>query len=108
MTRSSSGLPAGFRVRIGSDVRVHDGGRTLVGGSPLRVLRLKAPAPALARGDELTVGDATSGVVAERLLAANLAAPVLGVPAVPGPLPEVTVVIPIRDRADRLDRLLSR
>ncbi|GAA4669102.1 hypothetical protein [Gordonia humi] len=46
-----TGLPAGFRVRVGEGVRVHDGGRTLVGGSPLRVLRLKEPAPALARGD---------------------------------------------------------
>jgi len=96
-------LPAGFRVRVGADVRVHDGGRTLVGGSPLRVLRLREPAPALARGEVLEVADPTSAVVAERLLAANLAAPVLG----PSPTADLTVVVPIRDRADRLDRLLS-
>lgn len=96
-------LPTGFRVRVGADVRVHDGGRTLVGGSPLRVLRLREPAPSLGRGDVLEVADRTSAVVAERLLAANLAAPVL---ATTGPA-EITVVVPIRDRADRLDRLLS-
>ncbi|MEP9362705.1 mycofactocin biosynthesis glycosyltransferase MftF [Nocardioides sp. CN2-186] len=96
-------LPTGFRVRVGAEVRIHDGGRTLVGGSPLRVLRLRAPAPALARGDVLEVVDATTRTVAERLLAANLAAPVLDGPG-DG---ELTVVVPVRDRADRLDRLLS-
>ena len=103
MTGSGGALPPGFRVRVGADVRVHDGGRTLVGGSPLRVLRLRDPAPPLARGDVLEVADRTSGVVAERLLAANLAAPVLA----PTPTAELTVVVPVRDRADRLDRLLA-
>jgi mycofactocin glycosyltransferase len=96
-------LPHGFRVRVGPGVRVHDDGRTLVGGSPLRVLRLREPAPALARGDVVEVADRTSEVVAERLLAANLAAPVLDPPSTA----DVTVVVPIRDRADRLDRLLA-
>lgn len=96
-------LPTGWRVRVGADVRVHDGGRTLVGGSPLRVLRLREPAPPLAQGDVLEVADRTSGLVAERLLAANLAAPVLS--ATVGAA--ITVVVPIRDRADRLDRLLA-
>ncbi|GAA1780304.1 mycofactocin biosynthesis glycosyltransferase MftF [Nocardioides hankookensis] len=96
-------LPPGFRVQVGADVRVHDGGRTLVGGSPLRVLRLREPAPALGRGDVLEVADRTTEVVAERLLAANLAAPVLDEPTGA----ELTVVVPIRDRADRLDRLLG-
>lgn len=96
-------LPLGFRVRVGADVRVHDAGRTLVGGSPLRVLRLREPAPALARGEVLVVADRTTGAVAERLLAANLAAPVLP----EGTTADLTVVVPIRDRADRLDRLLA-
>ena len=78
VTAPRRGLPLGFRVRVGADVRVHDGGRTLVGGSPLRVLRLKEPAPALARGAGPR-GRSTGPprIVAERLLAANLAAPVL-------------------------------
>lgn len=96
-------LPAGFRVRVGDDVRVHDHGRTLVGGSPLRVLRLREPAPALARGSVVEVADRTTEAVAARLLASGLAAPVL--PATSDV--EVTVVVPIRDRADRLDRLLA-
>lgn len=98
-------LPAGFRVRVGDDVRVHDGGRTLVGGSPLRVLRLRAPAPVLARGTVVEVADPVTGTVADRLLAANLAAPVL--PATGQAAADLTVVVPIRDRADRLDRLLA-
>jgi mycofactocin system glycosyltransferase len=97
-------LPLGFRVRVGDDVRVHDRGRTLVGGSPLRVLRLKEPAPPLGRGEVLEVAGPASGTVAERLLAANLAAPVLDGAA---GADELTVVVPIRDRADRLDRLLG-
>lgn len=101
---TTEGLPHGFRVRVGGDVRIHDGGRTLVGGSPLRVLRLKEPAPALARGQILEVGGPASATVAARLLAANLAEPVLGPTADTG---ELTVVVPIRDRADRLDRLLG-
>jgi mycofactocin system glycosyltransferase len=91
-------------VRVGADVRVHDGGRTLVGGSPLRVLRLRAPAPALASGQLLRVADATTAAVAERLLEANLAAPVLDRPPEEA---DLTVVVPVRDRADRLDRLLG-
>ncbi|WP_028643611.1 mycofactocin biosynthesis glycosyltransferase MftF [Nocardioides sp. URHA0020] len=96
-------LPTGFRVRVGDDVRVHDGGRTLVGGSPLRVLRLKEPAPSLQRGEVLAVRDPTTGAVAERLLAANLATPVIDTAVA---ATEITVVVPVRDRADRLDRLL--
>lgn len=96
-------LPVGFRVRVGDDVRVHDGGRTLVGGSPLRVLRLKEPTPALGQGAVLQVGDRATALVAERLLMANLAVPVLA----PPDGAELTVVVPIRDRADRLDRLLT-
>jgi mycofactocin system glycosyltransferase len=104
LNESNAALPLGFRVRVGADVRVHDGGRTLVGGSPLRVLRLKEPAPALARGQVLEVAGPASATVAERLLAANLAAPVLDGAA---DADELTVVVPIRDRADRLDRLLG-
>jgi len=103
LNESDGALPLGFRVRVGADVRVHDGGRTLVGGSPLRVLRLKEPAPALGRGELLEVSDRTTATVAERLLAANLAAPVLSAAGDA----ELTVVVPIRDRADRLDRLLG-
>ena len=64
-------LPDGFRVRVGDEVRVHDGGRTLVGGSPLRVLRLRAPAPSLGTGSVVEVRDAATRIVAERLLAAR-------------------------------------
>ena len=48
--------------------------------------------------------DPTTRIVAERLLAANLAVPVL---ATWSSAAEVSIVIPVRDRADRLDRLLT-
>ncbi len=102
-TTAVAGLPDGFRVRVGGDVRIHDGGRTLVGGSPLRVLRLREPAPAMVEGTVVEVRDRTTRLVAERLLAANLAVPVLDDIA---PTAALTVVIPIRDRADLLERLL--
>ncbi len=97
-------LPTGFRVRIGAEVRIHDGGRTLVGGSPLRVLRLREPAAPVSRGSVVEVRDRATGVVAESLLGAGLAVPVLDRP---GATADLTVVVPIRDRADRLDRLLA-
>lgn len=166
-----SGLPDGFRVRVRDDIRILDGGRTLVGGSPLRLLRLREPAPPLRRGEVVEVADAVSRAVAARLLATNLADPLLtdfvrrgvcvagpaaavppaapaapsqagpgasdpprrsasegSVPeppsadpapldgSAPGPadpagrdpeVAELTVVIPVRDRAERLGRLLA-
>jgi mycofactocin system glycosyltransferase len=97
-------LPDGFRVRVGDGVRILDGGRTLVGGSPLRVLRLRPPAPAVRAGTVVEVRDPATRIVAERLLAANLAVPVL---AEPSSADALSVVIPVRDRAERLDRLLT-
>ena len=95
-------LPMGFKIRVGGQVRIHDHGRTLVGGSPLRVLQLREPAPPLRRGSILEVRDELSAAIAGRLLAANLAAPVLAPPTEA----DLTVIVPTRDRADRLDRLL--
>ena len=97
-------LPDGFRVRVGVGVRIFDDGRTLVGGSPLRVLRLRSPAPPVTVGTVVEVRDPATRIVAERLLAANLAVPVL---ATWSSAAEVSIVIPVRDRADRLDRLLT-
>ena len=54
----------------------------LLGGSPLRLLRLSAPARALLPGDRLVVRDARTAGLAGRLLDAGLAHPDL--PAAPG------------------------
>jgi mycofactocin system glycosyltransferase len=99
-------LPDGFRVRLRDDVRTADSGRILVGGTPLRALRLTTAAIAALDGGTVEVRSQVTRLVADRLLEADLAVPVL--PSGPGCLPsELTVVIPARDRASELDRLLS-
>ena len=99
-------LPLGFRVKVASDVRVLSGGRVLIGGSPTRVVRLSARALQLIDGGSVVVVDESSRLLADRLLAGNLAQPVLiGTRCRDA---ELTVVIPVRDRAEQLDRLLAR
>ncbi|GCD88165.1 putative glycosyltransferase [Nocardioides sp. LS1] len=96
----------GFQVRIGSDVRAVDGGRVLIGGSPVRFARLSDRGRALVENDTITVTDEPSRLLADRLLDGNLAAPVLP-PRGADAAAELTVVIPIRDRVEQLDRLLA-
>ncbi|WP_128375191.1 mycofactocin biosynthesis glycosyltransferase MftF [Streptomyces cavernae] len=103
MTPRGRRLPDGFTIRIRADVRRHGDKGVLVGGSPLRVVRLSARARELFEGDRLEVKNATGRAVAERLLDANLADPDL---AGPGPA-DITVVIPVRDRPDQLDHALA-
>lgn len=98
-------LPDGFRVRLREDLRVSESGDVVMGGVPLRVLRLRPAAAALVRRGEIRVEDPTSRAVATRLLDADLARPVLDDDS-PDPA-RLTVVIPVRDRADSLDRLLA-
>ncbi len=72
-------------------------GDVLVGGSPMRVARLRPGA----LPDDVARGD-----LARRLLDANLADPVLDdVP--PLDPAEITVVLPVHGRADELDRALE-
>ena len=97
-------LPDGFAVRLDPRTRRRDGGATLLGGSPLRLLRLSARAHGLLRSDRLVVGNPMTAELAARLLDAGLAAPDLpgaGAPA------DVTVVIPVKDRPAGLARLLA-
>ena len=95
-------LPDGFVVRLAAGVRRRPDG-ALLGGSPLRLLRLAPRARVLLGGDRLAVRDATSAELAGRLLDAGIAVPVL-----PGRLADdVTVVIPVRDRPQGLARLLT-
>jgi mycofactocin system glycosyltransferase len=94
-------LPDGFVVRLAAGVRRRPDG-ALLGGSPLRLVRLAARARALLAGDRLVVRDATSAELAGRLLDVGLV-----VPDLPDrPADDVTVVIPVRDRPEGLARLL--
>jgi mycofactocin glycosyltransferase len=82
-------------------------GTVLVGGAPLRLLRLSPRGAALARGwwDGVPVsGRPAARKLARRLLDAGLAHP----DPAGGPEPdEVTAVIPVRDRPAELARCLA-
>ena len=99
-------LPEGFAVRLAPGVRVRDGGRTLIGGAPLRVNHLSARARDLLRDGTLVVSDVASGTLAEQLLGSGMAEPVTAL-LEPIDLDQVTCVIPARDRPAELDRLLA-
>jgi mycofactocin system glycosyltransferase len=96
-------LPDGFVVRLDPRVRRRDGGAALLGGSPMRLLRLSPRARGLAADGQVVVRDATTATVAARLLDAGLAHPA---PAAAG-TDDVTVVVPVKDRPAGLDRLLT-
>src|SRR4051794_41876795 len=76
-------LPDGFAVRLAADVQRRDGGTTLLGGSPLRLMRLAARARPLLAGDRLVVRDPTTPELAARPPHARMAAP--GPPPPPAP-----------------------
>ncbi len=88
---------AGLRFAPDPSVEVRSGGRVIVGGSPLRIMRLTAPGAEVARqaldGEPVPTGRAASALV-RRLLDGGLVHPV----AADGPHSpaDVTVVIPVR------------
>ncbi len=103
MTPPAARLPDGYRVVLDPRTRRRDGGAALLGGSPLRLLRLAPRARALLTGDELVVTDPTTAALAARLLDTGLAHPALE-PVAPA---DVTVVVPVKDRTAELARLLA-
>jgi mycofactocin system glycosyltransferase len=97
-------LPAGFGIAFDADTQFV-GSDVLFGGSPPRLMRLNAAGVrALEELRGLRVGSTDSGRLARRLTDAGLAHPR---PPALRPPAEVTVVIPVRDRADGLDRCLA-
>ncbi|MBZ5735333.1 mycofactocin biosynthesis glycosyltransferase MftF [Nocardioides sp. TRM66260-LWL] len=99
-------LPLGFRGRLRPDVVRLDDGDALLGGSPLRMLRLSCRARAALQGDVVTVTDAISAAVLDALLEADLAEPEPE-PADATVLDDLTVVVPVRDRPEQLERTLA-
>lgn len=102
----AEGLPESISLRLDDGTRRSDGGRTFIGGSPLRVLRLTETGAGIA--DDLAAGAPVGPAparqaVARRLLDGGLAHPVTdGVPAL-----TVTVVVPVKDDPDGLRALLA-
>ncbi|MBA3278069.1 MAG: mycofactocin biosynthesis glycosyltransferase MftF [Geodermatophilaceae bacterium] len=98
-------LPDGFRVQVAPGVRRLDAGRVLLGAAPIRLLRLSGKAVDLIAGrSTLRVCDDTTAALARRLLDTGVAHPR---PSGPANAADVTVVVPVRDRPDGLNRLLA-
>ncbi len=105
---TDSRLPTGFRVELDPQARILDGGAVLVGGAPPRMLHLSGAAQAvLAGGRSITVTGPTAAALARRLLDAGIAHPRTWPAGAAPALADVTVVVPVRDRADGLARLLA-
>ncbi|MGI5460306.1 mycofactocin biosynthesis glycosyltransferase MftF [Streptomyces sp. CA-249302] len=96
----------GSVVELGPQVRQYDGGRVLVGGSPPRLVRLAAAAGPLLKNRRIRLDSRPAARLADRLVALGMAHPVAAeLPPVDVEL--TTVVVPVRDRALELDRLLT-
>lgn len=96
-------LPDGFAVQIDCRVKVL-GEQALLGGSPARLLRLSREAGRLLDNGRVEVRDDASAELARALLDATVAHPrPTGGPS----RGDVTVVIPVRDNAAGLRRLLA-
>jgi len=86
-------------VVLDPDVRCLAGGRVLLGGDPGRLVRLRTPLDGLVPGAVLPP--------AAQSLAATLVAGGLGHPRPgPGPVQDLVVVLPVRDRCAELARCL--
>ncbi|NIE66896.1 mycofactocin system glycosyltransferase [Burkholderia sp. Ax-1719] len=101
-------LPRGFSIRVRDDVkwRVNStiGEKVLIGGSPRCVMRLSARAMECFDGARLTVCGERTAALARRLLDRNVADPV---DLVPLNRNDLTVVIPVRNRHEQLERCLA-
>jgi mycofactocin system glycosyltransferase len=96
-------LPDGFAVQVDRRVRVLGAGSALLGGSPTRLLRLAPAAQTMLNSGRLEVHDAQSAQLARTLLDATVAHPR---PASGPSHRDVTVVIPVRDNAIGVNRLV--
>lgn len=97
-------LPDGFGVRVEPSAVTLSGGTVLVGGVPKRILRLAPAAAEMIGGGYLRVTDARTAGVARTLLDSGLAHPrPMSTPAAT----DITVVVPVRNNAAGVDRLLQ-
>lgn len=98
--------PGGRRLVLDPRTKRLAGGRVLLGGVPGRLLRLgpAGPQALLALESGASLVSPAVGRLARSLVDAGLAHPRPG----PVPVTDVTVVIPVKDRTEELDRCLSR
>lgn len=107
--RNSMLIPPTWGVTLDPEVRRANGGRVLIGGSPLRLLRLAPAGVDLVAGWE--AGEEVGTSPAARRLARRLLDAGLADPRPAGPTPfrpaDVTVVIPVRDDGEGLAATLA-
>lgn len=100
-------LPAGFGIRLDAGTRCSADGRTLIGGAPMRQLRLPEHAAKLLANlrDGAPAASAEARRLGRRLCNAGIAHPA----PPPGGLDpgEVTCVVPVRDDPEGLAALLT-
>ena len=96
-------LPNGLAVELADDLHRSRGGGLMLGGSPPRLLRLSQRAVRVLEPGRFTVADAATAALARRLVDIGVAHP--RPPA--QPVRDVTIVIPVRDRACLLHQLLT-
>lgn len=97
-------LPDGFVVQIDPRVRTLGAGSALLGGSPMRLLRLAPAARKLLDGGRVEVRDARSAQLARTLLDATVAHPR---PATGPSYRDISVVIPVCNNRDGVRRLVT-
>jgi mycofactocin glycosyltransferase len=106
VTNASIPLPRGFGVTLDVATKELSDG-SLFGGSPARVMRLTAAGRrALAELRAGPIQSAEAAVLARRLTDAGIAHPVPPAAGPSGPL-DLTILIPVRDRAGMLRRCLA-
>jgi mycofactocin glycosyltransferase len=106
--RATTPLPGGFGLSKDPTTTSLDHGRVLMGGSPLRLFRITSRAKDLVQRWEAgaPVGHRRNEqLLARRLVASGAFLPRPGTPRFS--VGDVTVVIPVRDRPEQLERLLS-
>jgi len=108
-------VPAGWRLRPARGLRRARGGEVLLGGSPPRLLTLSSRGAGLVKawlGGQPVGEEVAERLLARRLLDAGLAHPDPPPghshgPARPQLAGEVTIIVPVHGRADRLERCLA-
>jgi len=104
---SSPPFAPGTRLKADPGLRVRDHGRLLIGGSPLRFIRLTEAGARTVRGwfgGEAVAPTAGSTQLGRRLVDGGMAHPT---PPLPATGPAITVVIPVKDDQAGLDTTMT-